>query len=154
MPAERRRDNASVAFAVGFILLGGWVLWRTAEMSAFGSVFPRAIATGMIVFSAALIAVKLLRPRPRASGTGERESTPRRLALVLAMLGWILLLPVLGFVAASLLGFAVLIAIANYDRWTVRQRITHAVAAVALVVGFYLLFGQALNVPLPRSSLF
>jgi hypothetical protein len=44
--------------------------------------------------------------------------------------------------------------IAMYDRWTTKKKLLYPVIALAIVVGFYTLFGNLLQVPLPVGSLF
>jgi putative tricarboxylic transport membrane protein len=154
MPTEAQRDHGTMLFAVIFSLLGLWVLWQTAGMSELGSVFPRTVAIVMILCSLGLIARALLAGKTAAeAGRGQEESMARRAMLVVAMLAWILLLPVLGFVLASILGFLALTAVANYDPWTPRLAGIYALSALIIVGAFYAVFALALNVPLPRGNL-
>jgi putative tricarboxylic transport membrane protein len=153
MPTEAQRDYGTVLFAVIFSLLGLSVLWQTAGMSDLGSVFPRTVAIVIILCSLGLIARALLVRKAAEAGRGQEESMARRAMLVVVMLAWILLLPVLGFVLASILGFLALTAVANYDPWTPRLAGIYALSALIIVGAFYAVFALALNVPLPRGTL-
>lgn len=150
------RDYPSIGLAILFITLGGWVLTETGAMSALGSVFPRAIAIAMIVLSLALIAQQLRRPvrpapeRPPAAN----GSAARRSILVAVMAAWVFLMPFVGFFVTSLLAFLALLAVANYDGWTVRRLASYGAVGVAVVSGFYVLFVNVLLVPVPRGWLF
>lgn len=157
MPSERKpRDLPGMVIAVLFIGLGAWILVQTESLSPLGSVFPRTIAIALIVFSLLLIGLNLLRPRAAASGAvpGMPESTPRRLFLVAIMVGWALLLPVIGFFVSSLAAFGALLIVAEYERWTARRAIVYAVVAVGLVAAFYFLLRDVLLIPVPRGLLF
>ena len=88
--------------------------------------------------------------RPPAS----QGSTARRLALAAVMAAWALLMPVVGFFVTGVLAFLVLLAVANYDRWTWRRLAVQSAVGVAVVTGFYLLFVKVLLVPVPAGWLF
>lgn len=152
MSTEPRRDYGGMAFAAAFILLGVWALLETREMSSLAAVFPRTIASAMIVFAIGYIVLAVLRPL-LARPSRPFESTPRRVLLGILLLAWILLMPVLGFVTTSLIAFIALTAVANYHAWTPFRLIVYPVTAVCVVAGFYALFAYALKVPLPQGLL-
>jgi hypothetical protein len=133
-----------------FIGLGAWMIQQTAAMSTLGSVFPRTIAAVMLVCSIAVLARELLRPAARDSETSV-ESTPRRLAAIVVMGAWVLLLPVLGFFTTSLCAFLLLLAVANYDGWSPRRALAYGATAIAVMVSFYVVFVRLLLVPTPRG---
>ncbi|HVL73682.1 MAG TPA: tripartite tricarboxylate transporter permease, partial [Beijerinckiaceae bacterium] len=145
------RDLGGVAIAGLFILLGLWMEWESVGMSALGSVFPRTIATAMIVCAIALIVRQLLRPRVREVPVG--ESTPRRVALIAVMAVWVLLLPIVGFFATSFAAFLILLAVANYDGWTPRRTLGYGLTAIGVIALFYVIFVRLLLVPAPRGWL-
>lgn len=159
----RRRDWPGMIGAILFILLGLWVLQQSRSMTAMGSVFPVAIAIAMIVFSIALL-IANLRPRmavregaavpEETIRAGTAESTPRRLALVGVLVAWALLLPVIGFLVTSLVAFLAVLVIANYDNWTARRAIGFIAGSAVVVVAFYLLLVEVLQVPMPAGLLF
>ena len=145
------RDLGGVAIAGLFILLGLWMEWESVGMSALGSVFPRTIATAMIICAIALIVRQLLRPRVREVPVG--ESTPRRVALIAVMAAWVLLLPIVGFFATSFAAFLILLAVANYDGWTPRRTLGYGLTAIGVIALFYVIFVRLLLVPAPRGWL-
>lgn len=152
----RRRDVAGMVTAAVFVLLGAVALWDTTRMvDADSYVFPRTVAIAMIAFSLLLIVWNLVLPGP---GNGQPNapgaSTPRRLALVAAMLVCAALMPVTGFLIAGLGTFLCIMLIAMYDPWTRFRLAVYPLVAVAVVLGFYLLFSKLLLVPLPAGSLF
>ena len=78
----------------------------------------------------------------------------RDMLLVGFMLAWALLLTLLGFVASSLIGFALLSAVASYERWTLKRTVLYLLSNGCVVLGFYALFTYALLVPLPAGVVF
>ena len=150
-----QRDTSSVVMACLFIFMAVVFLWDTTNMlDSDSSVFPRAVAIAMIVFSILLIVWHLIKPRKRGDVSIPEASITRRVALVAAMLTGCAAMPWLGFLIPGILSFFALMLIAMYDRWTARKMVLYPIIAVAIVVGFYTLFGNLLQVPLPVGSLF
>jgi len=146
------RDAGGIVLAVLFVLLGLWMIWESADMSALGAVFPRTIAAVMILCSLALVVRQWLHFKAR--GATADGSTFRRVALILIMGIWVLLLSVLGFFASSLLAFFALLVVANYDGWNRRRAFQYGGAGVAVVGMCYLIFVRLLSVPTPHGLLF
>jgi putative tricarboxylic transport membrane protein len=151
--AVARYDWPGIGFAVLFAAMGILAALEADEMSLLGSIFPRTIGMAMAAFAICYIAYAFLQPRSRdaADGTG---SWTRRIALTLIMLVWIALLPWLGFIVASILGFFGMVLTGNYDRWDTKRVALYAATSAGLIGGFYLLFAIVLNVPLPEARLF
>jgi hypothetical protein len=151
-PATPYRDIGGLLFALGFIALGVWALVETGEMSRLGAVFPRTVASAMIVFAGAYVLIALLRrglPTERAAG-----SAVRRVVFLLILLGWVLLLDPLGFFVASVIGFGLICTVANYDAWHWRRALVYIGITLLMVGGFQWLFAELLLVPLPEGRLF
>ena len=150
-----QRDNATIGMSCLFILVAVVSLWDTTHMLDSDSyVFPRAIAIAMIIFCLTLIVWNLVKPRIEKDESKTGASTIRRVALVAVMLGGCLLMPWLGFLIPGILTFFSLMFIAMYDEWSMQRKILYPLIAVAIVVGFYTLFGNLLQVPLPVGTLF
>jgi len=149
-----QRDTASIIMACLFIFIGALSIWDTTSMlDADSYVFPRAVAIAMIVLSIALIVWHLVKPRRRPEAVVQ-ASTVRRVLLVATMIGGCLTMPFIGFLIPGIATFGLLMMIAMYDQWTLKRKLLYPVIAVAIVVGFYTLFGNVLQVPLPVGSLF
>jgi cobalamin synthase len=147
----REMDRSGLVLAAGSAGLAVYVLWEAQRFSPLASVFPRFIAIVLIVAAAALtLLIFLGRQKPPKPGTG---SNARRLALVVSMVAWLALVPVAGFLVASLLGFAAVGMVAKYDDWSVRRWLSFALATVISVGLFCFIFSQLLNVPLPKGLL-
>lgn len=145
------RDIPGIAGSVFFMLLGGAAIWGAREFSPLGSVFPRTMAAAMILFSAVYIAMALLRPRTHAPATA--GSNWRRGALIAALLGWSFFFERLGFLATSVIAYAAILVIANYDRWTPRLAMIYTAVGALVLGGLYAIFSYVLQVPLPQGLL-
>jgi len=152
---QRPRDVPGMLMAVVFILVAAFALWDTTNMADSDSyVFPSAVAIAMIVFSIALIVWNLIYPSGGNGETMPGASTPRRVALVAAMLISTALMPYLGFLISGVAAFAAIMLVAMYDPWTPYRKIVYPLVCVGVVVGFYTMFAKVLLVPLPTGLLF
>ena len=149
--ARPRPHYAGIAGAAFFIVMGALALWHSREFSALGSVFPRTIATLMILLSIAYVATTLLRPRDEEAQVA--GSAWRRGALMVVFVAWSLLLERAGFLATSVAAFIAILVIANYDRWTPRMVVGYGLAGAAVLGGLYAIFRFVLQVPLPEGWL-
>lgn len=152
-----KREISTPIMAALFVALGAIVIWDTTSYTDADSyVFPRTIAIVMIVLSVLLVAQWLLGWSPSAKdpGVAGARSVPRRLALFAAMIGAALLMPYLGFLVTGLIVFLAIMLTAMYDPWTPYRFIVYPIAGAVIVGGFYLLFAQVLQVPLPVGSWF
>lgn len=162
MAGRRPHDLPGTLAAAGFIVLGVVLIGQTGRMTPLGSVFPITISAVMIVLAALLILRNIvLGRRGSAAAAPEmteippvRGSMPRRVAFLAAMAVWIVLLPVLGFFAASIIGFFAVMAVASHDRPGLREGAVLVVIGIAMIAGFYLLMSEVLLIPVPRGLLF
>lgn len=152
----KTRDLPSIAIASVFTALGVWIYSMAGGMSPLGSVFPRTISAVLVVFSLVLIIQHLRRPATRAGGergtfdTGAR----RRTALGVVMVGWVLLMPEIGFLATSLTAFGIIMLIADYDRPAARTWVVWAAAGFAICTAFWWLMANVLLLRMPAGLLF
>lgn len=140
---DRWLASLMIVFALG-------ALWFSQGMSIMGSVFPRAIALTMLIFSTALL-VRAFVARPQLP-VAEPGNTPRRLGLVAVLLVWGLSLRWLGFIASSLICAGALVWLAHYHVWTLKRVLAYALVLIAIIAFFYVLFAVVLNVPLPIGN--
>ncbi len=151
------RDLPAVLFSMLFIGIGVAAYTQTKDMSAMGSVFPTTIAAVLVLMSGLLIAFQVGRPAApaKAEMSGNmKESTWRRVSIIVAMGVWALLLPSIGFFVTSVVAFLVLIVIATFDRLNLRQMAIHGVAAIAIVGAFQLLMDNVLGLRMPAGLFF
>ena len=148
---KAQRDVRGIVASLVFAAIGILAIYYSRDFSALGAVFPRTIAAVMIVLCVVYVAVALLRPvkieEPQPGSAG------RRIALVITMLAWALLLEPVGFLATSIVCFAAALVIANYDRWTSRLAVTYAAVGILVLGALYGVFSYVLQVPFPKGVL-
>jgi putative tricarboxylic transport membrane protein len=144
-------DLRGIIGAAIFIVVGVLAIYYSGEFSPLGSVFPRTIAAAMILLSVVYIVTSLLwREAPE---TPAPSSNVRRILLAIVMLAWALLLEPLGFLSTSVLCYAAVLVIANYDRWTPRSALMYTAVGICILGGLYGTFRFALQVPFPAGIL-
>lgn len=159
--AERVHDPVGTLVAVGFMVLGGFLIASTDGMTAMGSVFPITISLAMIAFCAVLVVRNVVRGLRGTAAPVEvsDEARPvggsnlRRALFLAAMVGWIALLPILGFLTASAVGFFTVMAVATHERMGARELAVLVVVSGAILTGFYLVMANVLMIPMPRGVL-
>jgi hypothetical protein len=128
------------------LAVGIYVLVEAASMSAFGAIFPRLAGLGIILGSLALLVrIALNRPESRP----EPDHAKRALLLLATLLIWALMLPVIGFIPACLLGAAATMFLAEPNYPGHRVLAIRAAGLCATIILIALLFSRGLNVPLP-----
>lgn len=145
--SERHLDVRGIVGCV-IALAGAGAAWYYAQdFSDMGAVFPRTLSAILAILAVLYIVLAVARPEPqRAHPPG---SALRRVGLVAVMVAWSALLEPVGFLTTSIGCYAVILAIANYDRWTPRLAVTYVVAGSLVLGGLYAIFRFVLEVPLP-----
>lgn len=145
-PVRTERDWAGLVVAVLCIALGAWVLYVAEGYTTFAAVFPRTVAIVMILASLGWIVLVAVGAGRRTEGVG--GSLWRPLVLIGVGAGWALLIPVLGFLGAGIVGFVGAMVVAKFHPWSWRAWLGHVALAAAVTGGAYALFAFGLNVPL------
>lgn len=150
-PGAGLPDRGGLVVALIMLAAAVWVFWESQDYTELAAAFPRTVALVLAGASAVLIVRCLLRLQPVA---GERGGSHRhRVALVLVLAGWVVLIPVAGFFVASVAGFVGAGLAARYERWTLRHWAGFLTLAVVAVGLFYGLFSHVLRVPFPQGIL-
>lgn len=154
---HQQRDLGGILVAAILIVVGAVAMWETTDMTDADSfIFPRAVAISMMTFCIVFIIMQIVSPsigtNDEAGATG--GSTPRRIGLIVAMVGSSLLMPWLGFLVSGAIAFGAIMMFAMYDEWTGRRRWAFPLTGIVIVVGFYFVFAELLLVPLPVGSIF
>jgi putative tricarboxylic transport membrane protein len=150
------RDMAGTIVALVLMVMCAWALSQTPAMTPMGSVFPTTIALVLLVFAALFVGINILRkngPRP-TDPASTAESSSRRIGLVVAMGLWIAAIPLIGFLAAGIIAFFALVAIANYDGLPAKSIILHLLSGCVIVSAMYVLMAEILLIRMPQGILF
>ncbi len=154
-PETKMRDIPGMLFAGLFVLLGIGIYVVGNTLSPLGSVFPKTIAAALILFSGMLILQNLRRPAGQSAGNFRLDAgTGHRIALGAAMLAWVFLMPVFGFLATSFCAFLVIMVIADYDKPPAKIWAIWAASGAAICTGFWWLMANVLLLRMPAGLLF
>jgi putative tricarboxylic transport membrane protein len=152
---ENKRDWAGVIYSFGFILLGVFMIFGTKEISQLGSVFPKTIAFVMIALSMLLIGLILMKRSALATQVEEEQGgNMHRFSLTVVMLGWVFLLPILGFFVASLISYFAIMYIADYERPSIRIWLLWTLIGTVIVGSFWWIMANLLNLRMPMGIFF
>ncbi len=149
------RDRAGMGLSVLLIAVAGLAFAQTASMTPMGSVFPSTISVAIIVMSAVLFGLNVLR-KPASGGDSQSDegSSARRIALVISMVVWVAIIPLTGFGVAAIVSFLILARIACYEHMPIKRIVGEAIGGVAIVGGLYLLMAEILLIRMPSGYLF
>ncbi|MFT5590991.1 MAG: putative tricarboxylic transport membrane protein [Bradyrhizobium sp.] len=145
------RNVTSLVTCVLFIVLGAAAYLAADDFSMLGSVFPKTISALVVVFSCLWLVLSWIKPRDVVRNVN--GSVVRQVAVGLIMLAWAFLLEPVGFLACSVVAFALLLAVAHYGSCSRKLLLLYVAATVVVTGGLYLLFMTVLNVPLPAGML-
>lgn len=149
------RDRAGMGLSVLLIAIAGLAFAQTASMTPMGSVFPSTISVAIIVMSVVLFGLNVLRKPASGGGSQSDEgSSARRIALVIAMVVWVAIIPLTGFGVAAIVAFLILARIACYEHMPIKRIVGEAIGGVAIVGGLYLLMAEILLIRMPSGYLF
>lgn len=147
------RSISTPIMAAIFIGIAVIVFWDTTSYTDADSyVFPRAIALVMACLAVLLIIRWFLVPSPEE--VNFEGANLRRLGLVLVMLGATIAMPWIGFLLSGLIAFGAILVLAMYDPWTPMRLIVYPLSGAGVVLAFYFLFSNVLQVPLPVGTVF
>ena len=144
---DPQRDVPGAIVCGLMMALGAAAIYYSFSFSDLGAVFPRTVGALLIGLSALYVEMVFMGGTRRAAAPA--GSNARRAGVAAVMLGWAFVLPALGFLASSALAMALLMGLAQHGRWTPRTALGVGASATAVLVGLYLLFKVALQVPLP-----
>jgi hypothetical protein len=152
MPSLSSERLRSLLGALLFAGLGAYVLGEAQGFSRRGAMLPYVVGYGMVGLSAVLALMVLV--KPDRTRTGDGGSLARRWLFVVALGAWVALIPFLGFLLASVLGFsAVSFIVPREHPWTLRSVLAHVAAGALAAIAVYVLFAHYLSVPLPTGRL-
>lgn len=146
-------------FAAGAAVLAfaGMFQVQSGDLEGVSLLFPRMLIIFLTLGGLLLCAQGLLKRRRGTDTTGNAEpvAAGRVTGISVASIGYVLLIPVLGFYSASTLFlFTMAVALSNADGSTCRKALAAAVFTVVLCASVWAGFALLLSVPAPEGLLF
>jgi putative tricarboxylic transport membrane protein len=150
-----KKDWFGGLFALGFIILGIFIILGTKELSPLGSVFPKTIGYALIGFSLLLLGFVISgKSKLKKDESADKEGIFNILSLITIMISWVFLLPILGFFVTSLIAYFSIMFISDNEKpntktWLIRMGIG------TFTVGlFWWLMANILMLRMPSGILF
>jgi len=145
--------NADLLVSLGSLGIAGLVYFNTRDLSRLGGVFINYVLIGLTAFALITLVRAFIRPdRVRFfKSTIERNNV---LTGILFLAAYLVLLPLIGFLPASYAFYFAFNLYLGDDRLTTRSILISAALTVAVVTGFYFVFHNFLEVPLPQGKWF
>lgn len=148
------RLNADLLISLFTATLAGVVYLVTRDLSPYGAVFVDSVLWAIAVLSVLVFIKGLIKPERIEffESVIERNNILTGLSILLI---YLVLIPFLGFLAASyLFYFTFNVYLAEGKRFKTANMLQSLVICIVVVTTFYVIFHQFLGVPLPESSLF
>ncbi len=148
------RLNADLMISLFTATLAGIVYFVTRDLSRYGAVFVDSILIAIAVLSLVVFIKGVLKPERIIffESAIERNNI---LTGLLILLIYLVLIPFLGFLAASyLFYFSFNLYLAEGKRFKTANLLQSLVICIVVVSAFYVIFHQFLGVPFPESSWF
>jgi hypothetical protein len=154
-PQTPHRRPGELVFALLIVVFSVAALWQSYSISGFSGkttpgVFPM-IASGVMVISGVVVlmsAAKLPAPPEGAPGFLAEILTLRHMVVIGLVLAYVLLMPLIGFVASS----AVFLFCSFQFLWRKNPLLMLALTGVTLVI-IYVVFREVFQVVLPQGIL-
>ena len=154
-PQTPHRRPGELVFALLIVVFSVGALWQSYSISGFSGkttpgVFPM-IASGVMVISGVVVlmsAAKLPAPPEGAPGFLAEILTLRHMVVIGLVLAYVLLMPLIGFVASS----AVFLFCSFQFLWRKNPLLMLALTGVTLVI-IYVVFREVFQVVLPQGIL-
>ena len=145
------KDKASFTSGICLILLSLLLFYEASNLSPFGSVFPFAITTVLLILSVILIfrSFKL-----EIKVINQSVSFVKIPLLIITFLAWIYFLERTGFILTSLFFFNILIIINTGFTITFRRIVLYIFFGSVFIFLLYFGFKNLLLVPLPDGLWF
>jgi hypothetical protein len=148
------RLNADLITSLFTLALGGLVYFTTRDLSSFGVVFVNYVLAAMVVLSVVVLIKSFIRPEMVQffESTIERNNVVTGVAI---LLGYLIFLPLAGFLPSSYLFYFVFNTYLNdHNRLSVVNLGQSLVISAVVVTAFYFIFHNFLGVPLPEGIWF
>ena len=143
------KDKTSFISGICLILLSLLLFYEASSLSPFGSVFPYAITTALLILSVILIFRSF---KIEIKVINEKVSSIKILLLIATFFVWIYFLERAGFILSSLFFFNVLILINTGFNTPSKKIIFYIIFGSAFIFLLYFGFKNLLLVPLPDGT--
>jgi hypothetical protein len=156
-PARRSPLSGETLFSLALVVVFGWAVWESRNWPLQARLFPWVVGVPMTLLALLQLTMDLRGVEQARSGfetefgVGMDPSAVRRriAAIVGWMVGFYVLIMLIGFIWAVPLGIFLYLKFGSGENWPLSVGL-----AAAGGLAFFGLFGQVLNTPFPEGLLF
>lgn len=143
----------SVHFASGLLslVLGLVILVQARGFSRMGSYMPNLVGWLLIGLGVLLCVVHLFALMRIDDPEKAEGGISRKLVFIGLMGGWVMAMPVLGFLTSAILGFLVVALLVPRKRWRPTALLLDTAMGTTVIVAIYLLSTHYLDLAFPRG---
>ncbi len=143
--------NADLIIGFSSFILAGVVFVATRDLSRLGGLFVNYTLVVIAILSVLMLIKGFLKPERLAFFDSNVERNNVIVGIVILAL-YLILMPLIGFLPASYLFYAVFNLYLAPDRWSWKNIIRSVVISAVVVTVFYGVFRFLLAVPLPTGA--
>ena len=145
--------NADLIIGFSSFILAGVVFVATRDLSRLGGLFVNYTLIAIAILSALMVIKGFLKPQRLAFFDSSEERNNVIIGIIILAL-YLVLMPLIGFLPASYLFYAIFNLYLGKDRWSWKNIVRSVVISAVVVTIFYVVFRFLLAVPLPQGSWF
>ena len=145
------KDKVSFISGIILILFSILIYYEANQLSPFGSVFPFAITTALLILSIILIFRSF---KFEIKVVNQKISLIKIPLLIIIFFAWIYFIERSGFILTSLVAFNLLILINSEETIFLKKTITYMLIGSLFIILLYFAFKNLLLVPLPEGLWF
>ena len=145
------KDKVSLVSGIILILFSILIYYEASQLSPFGSVFPFAITTALLILSIILIFRSF---KFEIKVVNQNISLLKIPLLIATFFAWIYFIERTGFILTSLIAFNLLIIINSENKIFLKKVIFYMLTGSFFIILLYIGFKNLLLVPLPEGLWF
>jgi putative tricarboxylic transport membrane protein len=145
--------NADLIIGFSSIVLAGVVFVATRDLSRLGGLFVNYTLVVIFILSVLMLIKGFVKPQ-RLSFFDSSEERNNVIVGVVILAVYLILMPLVGFLPASYLFYAIFNLYLAQDGWSWKNILRSVVISAVVVTVFYLVFRFLLAVPLPEGKWF
>ena len=145
--------NADLIIGFSSIVLAGVVFVATRDLSRLGGLFVNYTLVVIFILSVLMLIKGFVKPQ-RLSFFDSSEERNNVIVGVVILVVYLILMPLVGFLPASYLFYAIFNLYLAQNRWNWKNILRSVVISAVVVTVFYMVFRFLLAVPLPEGKWF
>ena len=145
--------NADLIIGFSSLAVAGVVFVATRDLSRLGGLFVNYTLVVILILSALMLIKGFVKPQRLSFLESSAERNNVIIGVVILVV-YLILMPLVGFLPASYLFYAIFNLYLAQDRWSLKNILRSVLISAVVVTVFYMVFRFLLAVPLPEARWF